>query len=279
MKRKFDFAIGMGPACSCSQTLRKANAQYLSLPFDWIGPDYGKVGWDDDLRRRTDLICREFKDWLRPEDFTYRGDHPTNGKGIYFNNVLSLIFTHDFPKGIPMEESFPSIKAKYERRIARLFGLLESSKNVLIARVDRPDLDYRTPIDDCHYAVRRLGEKFPQAKFHVILLQPQVGISFKNRIVEEVDEVVTRIAFDYQDRRPGNLAFPMLDKTGEAVAALIKVRDYRTPKEKREKRDRDRKKAFKRFGVKNGFQLRLVKIKNSIRKRLGKISGEKTPES
>lgn len=33
---RYDLIVGMGKACSCSMSLRKAGLQHLSLPFDWM---------------------------------------------------------------------------------------------------------------------------------------------------------------------------------------------------------------------------------------------------
>lgn len=264
MKKRYDFVFGFGPACSCSQTLRRSGLQLLSFPFDWIGPDAGKVGWDDDVRRRTDLICSEFNDWLRIGDFVYRNDHPTNGKSIFFNNALHLVFIHDFPKGLPIEESFPSIRAKYERRISRFLDLLGSSHRILIARVDRPDLSYRTPLEDCRYAMRRLGEKFPNAKFDFVLLQPDKNVPFERRAVEDLGDGITRISFDYQDRTPGNELFPKLDQTSAAVGELFAVKDYRTREEIADWRRKSRAKRYAKLGATNFLQYQLLRLRKAL---------------
>ena len=264
MKRRYDLAFGFGPACSCSQTLRRAGLQLLSFPFDWIGPDAGNVGWDDDVRRRTDLICGEFNDWLHVEDFTYRSDHPTNGKSIYFNKALHLVFIHDFPKGVPLAESFTSIRDKYARRITRFLGLLRSSRRVLVARVDRPDLSYRTPLEDCRYAMKRLSGKFPNARFDFLLLQPDRNVPFEKRIVEDLGDGITRIAFDYQDRTPGNELFPKLDQTSAAVGELFAVKDYRTREEIADWRRKSRAKRYAKLGATNFLQYQVLRLRKAL---------------
>ena len=263
-KKKYDLIFGFGPACSCSQTLRRAGLQLLSFPFDWIGPNADNVGWDDDVRRRTDLICCEFNDWLHVEDFSYRSDHPTNGKSIYFNKALHLVFIHDFPKGIPLTESFPSIRDKYRRRIARFLGLLGSSHRVLIARVDRPDLSYRTPLEDCRYAMKQLSGKFTNARFDFLLLQPDRNIPFEKRTVEDLGDGITRIAFDYQDNSPGNELFPKLDQTSAAVEELFAVKDYRTREEIADWKRKSRAKRYAKLGATNFLQYQVLRLKKAI---------------
>ena len=162
MKMEYDLVFGFGPACSCSQTLRRAGLQLLSFPFDWIGPAVKLPGRDEDVRHRTDLLASNFHDWLHQEDFEYQGDH-TNGKAKYWNNRLQLVFLHDFPIGVPLSESFPDVTAKYAHRTERLLSLIHRSKRILVARLDRPDLDYRTPLDECRYARDTLSKAFAPA--------------------------------------------------------------------------------------------------------------------
>ena len=264
MKRKYDLALGFGPACSCTQTLRRAGLQFLSFPFDWISPIPGESTWGLDVKRRTDLICTEFKDWLDEGDFVFHGPH-TNGMDKYVNTRLQYLFLHDFPQGVPLAESFPSIAAKYDRRCSRLLELLRHVRTVLIVRLDRPDLrHHRTPIDDCRYAISRLSGKFPNARFDFLLLQPDETVPFEKRKVEDLGGGLTRIAFDYQDRTPGNEPFPLFKLTVAAVSQLFAVKDYRTREEIADWKRKSRAKHYAKLGATNFLQYRLLKIKKAL---------------
>lgn len=264
MKRKYDLALGFGLACSCSQTLRRAGLQFLSFPFDWTGPIPEVSALRMDVKRRTDLICTEFKDWLAEGDFVYQGPH-TNGKDKYVNTRLQYLFLHDFPQGVPLAESFPSIAAKYARRCSRLLELLRQVRTVLIVRLDRPDFrHYRTPIDDCRYAISRLSGKFPNARFDFLLLQPDETVPFEKRKVEDLGGGLTRIAFDYQDRTPGNEAFPLFKLTVAAVSQLFAVKDYRTHEEISCWKRKSRAKHYAQLGATNFLQYQLLKIKKAL---------------
>lgn len=246
---RYDLIFSLGPACSCTQSIRGAGLQHLSFPFDWIGPEYGRTGWDDDVRRRAELVADGFRDWLNPGDFTYRGEH-TNGKANFFNDRLGLIFLHDFPPGGDLTRSFDAVREKYDRRVSRLLQLIRASKRVLLVRLDRPDLGPHTKIEDCRFARRRLAEAFPGVRFDLLLLQRDESVAFADRRLETVEDGLMRLAFDYRatdpnaDRRQPDFAL-----TSAALADLLSVRDYRTPEERRKHRLALRRKRWARYGA------------------------------
>lgn len=259
-KKKYDLIFGLGPACSCSQALRRSELQFLSFPFDWIGPTYGQPGWDDDVRRRTDLICSEFENWLRPEDFTFLGPH-TNGMDKYFNDRQGLMFLHDFPAGRPFENTFQEVAEKYTRRCARLQDLIRRSQNVLIVRIDRPDLDYRTPLDDCRYARRMLAEHFPPTNFDFVLLQEDASIPRGECQEEQVEDGLLRLSLDYRNLKPGaDVMQPDHDITAAALRKRFAVRDYRTKDERAIHTRKQKMKRYARYGATNVLQYRWRKL-------------------
>ena len=261
MKPTYDLVLGLGTACSCTETIRAAGLQFLSLPFDWITPFDHK----GDLRRRAACICNGFPGWLRKEDFRCLGDLSTTGRVRYLNENLNFYFLHDFPEDKPVAEAFDDVRAKYERRIARLLKLLQSAKRVLLVRLDLPAFDIQTPPDDCRFARMRLAERFPQTTFDVVLFQPDAGKTFENRAVEELEPGFLRIAFDYHDRRPGMLPHQVdTRRTGEALKAVCAVHDYRTPAERLRERQRVRLEKYRRFGVDTPLQYRLLKLRNAV---------------
>ena len=230
MKKQYDLVFGLGPACSCSQTLRKAGLQHLSFPYDWIGPHTDL--YDVDVSRRTDQICNEFAGWFDPADFEPAGSSDQSGKDHYFNSELKLIFLHDFIKGSSFQEAFPAVQAKYQRRIARLLELIRASKNVLLVRVDRPDVPSRTPFEECRYARKRLGEKFAPTAFDMVVLSHESGRPFADMKVDQPEEGLTRLSFDYDDTTPGAPSYqPIFELTAKALSDRFTVRDYRTPEE------------------------------------------------
>ena len=64
MRTRYDLVFGAGVACSCAQTLREAELQLLSFPFDWVGPNARCSAYDEDVLRRVNHICNDFDGWI-----------------------------------------------------------------------------------------------------------------------------------------------------------------------------------------------------------------------
>ena len=275
MRKKYDLIFGMGAACSCSQTLRKAGLQFLSFPLDWVGPNSNCEAYAQDLVRRTDILCSDFHDWLDPTDFRFRGDTLTNGMLDYHNDRLELQFIHDFPRGVPFEESFPKVKSKYEHRIARFFKILNGAKTVLIFKMERPDTPDRTPLEQFRYARERLGAKFPKARFDFLTLRQENGVAFESRKVEHPEDWLTTVTFDYRNRKPDAESYqPDMAATAAAVRALVSVRDYRTKEEIRRREEALRDRKLQQAGCTSVFQFRMKRLRASVLKRLPSWRGD-----
>lgn len=261
MKMKYDLVFGFGPVCSCSQTLRRAGLQLLSFPFDWIGiGPAGDEWYDGDIRRRTDLVSSEFDDWLNLEDFVADGEN-TNGMYKCRNMRHKLSFVHDFPIGIPLGQSFPSIVAKYKRRTARLISLIRKSKRVLVVRLDRPDLEYRTPTDDCRHAKESLERTFAPTSFNFLLMHLDTSVPFGREKLKMVEPGIFRLDFDYRNVRPNaEPAYPDIKLTAAALAQLFSVKEYRTKAEIAAHRDAERRKRWAKYGATNAWQYRWRKL-------------------
>lgn len=238
-KRKcYDLAIGLGEACSATETLREAGLQHLSFPFDWIvHSDPESTFAKHDVVHRARTLAGRFKDWLKVEDFRFLASTPQNHKDVYVNDAIGMIFNHDFPMGVPLREAFPAIKAKYERRAKRLVEILEQSHKVLLFRLERPTDKLLKPvpteIDDCREARRILAEAYPHATFDFVLLAFERGRDERELIEEEIETGLTRIAFDYHNYAPGYLEYAVrVDRTGALLKQRFRVHDYRTWEER-----------------------------------------------
>ena len=89
---EYDLAFSLGQACACSLTLRTADLQLASFPFDWLA--------DGTLPSRVDLLIHRFDHWLEKEDFVYNGRNPINGLGMFRNKKTGLNHLHDFADGV-----------------------------------------------------------------------------------------------------------------------------------------------------------------------------------
>ena len=259
--KQYDIAFSLGRACSCTETLREAGLQYLSFPWDWIAGN----GSDSDMLYRTEIVRNGFKDWLRIEDLVQDSNPAGPGKDRYRNVSTGYCYNHDFPKGVPLAESYPAVKAKYDRRIARFLNMLRTAKSALIACVDTPVQSRPTTIEECREARRRFAEMFPNARFDLVLFTREPGRSVKDLKEETVEDGFTRFAFDYKDYRPGHADYDVdLDATASIMRARFAVRDYRTKAEIEALRERTRKAKMREAGAENAWQYFLARRRRSL---------------
>ena len=131
-KEKYDLVVSLGANCICSGLLRGNNLQDYSFPFDWLG--------GADLKTKIKLVINNFKDFFNLEDLECIGSR-TNPEpcDIYKNKKTGIIFNHDFQIGIPIEKTYPLVKAKFERRENRLLNLIEKANKILFVYVESPD--------------------------------------------------------------------------------------------------------------------------------------------
>ena len=267
MKRKYDLIFGLGRACGCSQTLRRAGLQHLSFPGDWTAPL--SPSQDHDLRRRVDTLCDNMVDFFRPEDFRLRNDRSVAGKAVYENTRTHYLFNHDFPFGGDFASDLPKVAEKYRRRRDRLFELIGRSHRVLVVNMDIPgDPHVNTP-DDCRYARRRLGERFPSARFDCLLVSHDPARPFEQRTFEVVEDGLFLLSFDFLDRKRTDLPNqPDLALTSAALAEHFAVRDYRTQAERAAYRRKNELAKFERAGVSSRREYLAFKWRKSVLGRL-----------
>lgn len=251
MRKKYDLVLGLGMACSCSETLRRAGLQLLSFPYDWITiateapSDY--VG---DVTARVSEIVGGFANWLDPRTLTLALKDSQSGKDIYHDSRRNLVFNHDFIAGVPFADAHAQVAAKYQRRIDRLLALLASAKRVLIVRIDRPDLPVCTETSDALKALDILAAAYPAADFDFLQLSYEEGRPLKDMIVSREGDHFTRWTFDYKDHRPGVESHRIhVPEVGEYLAKRFAVRDYRTGVEKRAHNAARRKARYSRVGA------------------------------
>ena len=270
MKRHYGFIFGIGRACSCSQCLRAAGLQLASFPWDWIG--------DPGAKGRVEVICNDFKDWFNLEDLERREPHTIYVKEYVYNRRNGLLFLHDFKDGMPIEEQFPAIEAKYARRIARLGKCIrESDGPVLAVCIDAPHLTEPTPLDEIRECRRMLEAKYPGVKFDMLLVNRDKGREFGDRIEEEPEPGLMRVAFEYKDMAPGRPLFAIdVPLMGEYLKSRFTVSDYRTPAEfaaykahQEEVRKETRLVKMREAGASNRFEYMLIRLKKRLKGAFG----------
>ena len=128
MKNKYDIIYSIGHDCACSMYLRKHNLRTTSGPFDWLT--------NVSPKKRFELMLNEFDDFMNIDDFEFMQKNPEifndDACDYYKNKKNGFYFYHDFPTGVPLQESFPDVAKKYERRIKRFYENIKNKERVLL---------------------------------------------------------------------------------------------------------------------------------------------------
>jgi len=261
--KTYDFIFGIGRACACSQALRRAGLQLLSLPWDWFATDPQPDGPDLDVRLK--IMETDFADWLREEDLKFISDHADNGKDQYRNTRYPLVYLHDFPHGVPLHESYPAVKAKYDRRVARLRRLLAEAKNgVLAVYMDSP-VSAKADVATCQAAQRRLQSLYPHVKVDFLMITLESGRPFKDRTVEDLGEGFTHVSFDFKDYGRGKPDYAVnLQMCADVMKSLAAVRDYRTRAEIKAMAKLTRQKKMQAAGASSPWEYFLIRRRREL---------------
>lgn len=251
--KTYDFIFGIGRACACSQALRLAGLQLLSLPWDWIAMVPKPDG--PDLHVRLDIMESGFADWFREEDLEFVSHHADNGKDQYRNRRYNIVYPHDFPRDVPLRESYPAVKEKYDRRVARFKRLMaEAKSDVLAVYMDTPVSPF-ADIETCRNAQKRLQAMYPHVKVDFLMISLEYGRSFDNRTIEDLGNGFTRVAFDFKDYRFGKFDFSVdLSKCAAVMKSVATVRDYRSRAEIKAMAKKTRLKKMQAAGASNSWE-------------------------
>ncbi len=191
-EKKYGFVFGIGEACSCSTALRAAHLQIQSFPTDWLS--------GLDIKGRTALIVSDFKDFFNAEDLKYAGDNKKSD--TYVNTRTGITFYHDFPLHSDFAALYPSVKAKYDKRIARMLSSIENAKKALIVYMNVPVREKERPSDaelvDCLTAFEK---RFPDTKFDLLYLTNDSDIPYKKRKIERVKDNLFVVSFAYRPNK------------------------------------------------------------------------------
>lgn len=259
MAERFDLVLGLGSACSCTQALRAAGLQLASFPLDWVS--------GGDLKTRTDLVTGGFAGWMSEDAWT-RVDNPGAFKhDTYLNRRTGLVHPHDFDQRQPLSVSYPAVKAKYDRRVARLLGLLADAKRVLLVWIGDPRDARPLTAADVERCLAAFRARYPGAAFEALALDCRAGTPPER--AEAVDGDGFRlVAFDYRSRAAD--APPWAVEPGLLLPyfARLSVRDYRTDAERRAFAAAVRRRARERFGASNAVGLFLTQLQYRLYRHL-----------
>lgn len=264
MKReRFDYICSLGSSCLCATALREAGLRLSSGPFDWL--------MGTSLPFRADLIAHDFVGWLEVDDFErIAGDgHFTTIP--YRNRKTGFKHIHDFAQGRPFAETYPEVREKYRRRIARFFAQVRSSRRVLFVWVENPVENERLSDADIVRARETLTEKFPGVGIEFLVIDRAANGVERGRLGRTA--YGWRVSCDYRRKAaPGEGAVtrpwdidtrPIL-----AVLANFETSDYRDTALRGRYAASRREAAFALYGARTVFGYAVARLKVKVCKLL-----------
>ena len=256
-KERFDYICSIGSSCLCAQTLGTAGLRLSSGPFDWLlGPS---------LKGRVDVIVSDFAGWMEPGDFKFLGNPRNLIHDSYLNTRTGFKFPHEFEPGQPFEKCWPGVREKYERRIARFYERIRSSKRVLLVWLENPVECDRPTDDEVRASVEALAAKFPGVKVELLVVDRAPDDVVSGAFVR--GDGYWRISCGYRKKatEPGKDVRPW-DIDTHPIARVLSVfetSDYRSAEERRRHMATERGLRYAIYGAKGavGFAIARLQVK------------------
>ncbi len=156
----YDVIIPMGDCCAPAHYLSTLGKRTCAFPFDWITPL--------SFSHAVNLIENNFDNFFDKKNLEPCESANKEHVG-YFDNHEKLFFYHNFTDYSLFDKEYPEIKKKYDRRIQRLYQLIENSQNILYVHVGAVETEIANPEDDCA-ALNKLKSLYPNKKHHLLYL-------------------------------------------------------------------------------------------------------------
>jgi len=193
----YDFAFGLGQNCANAAYMAGWNLRTCSSPFDWL--DGRKAG----LAVCVDLICRDFDGFLDRASLKPMENKlgPIDDKNCdyYEDTKNGFMAMHEFPRGVPLDESYPKVMAKHRRRIERLYARVRAAKRTLFVYWSRFE---SVPDARLLELVVRLRAKFEGSAVDLLVIENKDGadgIESASELADGVYRVVGRFFVNRDD--------------------------------------------------------------------------------
>ena len=187
--KNYDFIFPLGFSCGATQALRAAGLQFASYPLDWTG--------SPGIVQSAQVVADGFKGWLEADDLKlWDVRHgPGFNTRIYRNSKNGFGFSHEFSDFFPFAETYPKVRATYDRRSERFLARYTSAKKVLAVYMEIP---FRKCPDvaQIEEARRLLKMKAPAAEIDMLVFYAEPGVQTPE--VRSEADGITVVACDYR---------------------------------------------------------------------------------
>lgn len=175
-KRNFDFVASIGEICATAGILNNLSLRQESSPLDWVG--------FIDFPTRIKLIINGFPDFMAKKYLKRLGINEANpDKDSYVHTLYGTKIIHDFPSNQPLDQSWPAINAKYERRIKRFLNHLRKDKTLLVYVAADP-----LPQELLSQSINAINQKYAPNKIALLYIEHNPNLSMTQTVEKTIGD-------------------------------------------------------------------------------------------
>lgn len=159
-KKTYDIIYSVGVTCAAATYLNRHFLRVTSGPLDWCGSagEQGSFGY------RMELIRRRFEGFFLKENLQKIDEEVESFCDrfcdLYQDKGSGFYMPHEFPLGASVDELYPTVRAKYDRRIKRFYEKIQQNKRVLLVWITYADTlpDHEQLKHQCRLACESFGK-------------------------------------------------------------------------------------------------------------------------
>ena len=143
---EYDIFIPLGECCVVAHQLRRRNLRFCALPFDWF-----LYNSEESFKHVVECFKTDFKNFMIYENLEKIEDTESS----YYDNYNEFKLLHAFKKTIDDKKYFRHVKSIFDKRINRLFTLLNKSNKIMFIVATSFPLDIQYLKDFANYISER----------------------------------------------------------------------------------------------------------------------------
>lgn len=160
--RSYDIILPLGEGCPTAMMLKYCGMRFSSSPFDWL-----KVG---NLQAQAEILSSRFKCFMELGDLVLSPAQTNPKNKVVSNRRWNYASHHDFSRERSIEESYPEVRSKYERRIKRLLSALDEGCSTLLCWIDYPFQTSEISRDSIMESLERIQAAYPKSSFALVYI-------------------------------------------------------------------------------------------------------------
>jgi len=160
MSEKYDLIFSLGATPLTSELLKKLDLQVQDFPFDLIS--------GSDFLTKMSMFINGCKDFMAQPNLKEIGENPVTKNKQYQDIKTNFIYANDFNPTLPIENTYPAVKTRYNKQIKNLYLYLKHSKKTLIVYIEDPTHPEEDNDSLIMEATLKLREIYPKSEINIL---------------------------------------------------------------------------------------------------------------